>query len=454
MTDARRHGTDALIARLVDVRPEEVRAMLVACAYFFFLMSSYFILRPIRDSLAVAAGVSKLPFLFLGTLTAMLICNPIFSALVVRFPVKRFIVITYQFFALNLLAFYFATRAGGNETWLGLAFFWWTSVFNLFVPSLFWCFMADTFRSEQAKRLFGFIGVGGTLGSIAGAWITGRLASRIGAVNLLLVSVTLLEIAVLIVVFFPAKQVRVAIGDAEPEEIDRGKIGGGILAGITHVARSPYLLGISAFLILYTLGSTVLYFQQTEIIGHFYKSKEARIEILANMEAAAQTLTALTQIFLTGRIIRWIGLGATLAIMPALSMIGFAALSASALGVTPLLATFVVFSVLRRGTNFALTNPSMEALFTVVSREDKYKAKSFIETFVYRAGDQLGAWGYAGLAALGFGLAGIAGAAVPLSALFLGVGVWLGRRQSELASKAEPRPIARADDATLIPARP
>ncbi|MEP6692829.1 MAG: MFS transporter, partial [Gemmatimonadaceae bacterium] len=382
MPDAPRPTSDAL-GWLVDAKPNEVRAALLACAYFFFLMSSYFILRPIRDAMAVAAGVSKLPWLFAGTLTAMLVCNPLFAALVTKFPVKRFIGITYQFFALNLIAFYLLMRfAPQHEVWVGRAFFVWTSVFNLFVVSVFWCFMADTFRSEQAKRLFGFIGVGGTLGSIAGSGVTAVLAQRLGTVNLLLVSATLLEIAVAIVLFFPAVERGTT---AEPVE---NVIGGGLWSGITHVAHSPYLLGISAFLVLYTLGSTVLYFAQTEIIGRYYASKGARTEVLAQMELASQTLTVVTQLFLTGRVIRWIGLAATLAIMPALSIAGFTALAAGALGVVPLLACFVAFSVLRRGSNFALTNPSMEVLFTVVGREDKYKAKSFIETFVYRAGDQ------------------------------------------------------------------
>jgi len=214
---------------------------------------------------------------------------------------------------------------------------------------------------------------------------------------------------------------------------DPRAIGGSVWAGITHLARSPYLLAIAGFLVLYTLGSTVLYFTQVDVIGAHYASREARTEILARMEFATQALTALTQAFLTGRIIRTFGLSATLAIMPVVSLLGFAALGATAWGLTPIVATFVALSVLRRASNFALTNPAMEVLFTVVSREDKYKAKSFIETFVYRAGDQLGAWGYAGLALLGLGLAGISWVTVPLSAVMLVVGVWLGRRQQMMA---------------------
>ena len=400
--------------------------MVLGCLYFFFTLASYFVLRPIRDELAVASGARTLPWLFTGTLAVMLVASPIFSALVVRFPAKRFIGITYQFFAANLLVFFLAPRLGVDAAVAGRAFFVWTSVFNLFVVSVFWSFMADTFRSEQAKRLFGFIAVGGTLGSIAGSALTALLARSIGTLNLLLVSAALLEVAAFLVAIFPAPAPDAATARMADERARRA-IGGSVWAGITHVTRSRYLLGITGFLFLYTVGATVLYFAQTEIVGAHVTTREARTEMLARMELAAQTLTAITQVFFTARIIRALGLPAVLAIMPAVSVLGFAALGA---GGAPVLSTFILFSVLRRATNFGLTNPSMEILFTVVSREDKYKAKTFIETFVYRAGDQMAAWGYAGLTALGAGLAAIAWLAVPLSALFLALGVWLGREHT------------------------
>ncbi|HEY3065772.1 MAG TPA: MFS transporter [Methylomirabilota bacterium] len=428
-----------MLRRLVDVEPGEVGAMLLGCLYFFFTLASYFVLRPIRDELAVAAGARTLPYLFTGTLAAMLVASPIFSALVVRFPAKRFIGITYQFFAANLVLFFLAPRLGIDAAVAGRTFFVWTSVFNLFVVSVFWSFMADTFRSDQAKRLFGFIAVGGTLGSITGSALTAFLARSLGTPNLLLISAALLEGAAFLVAIFPAASADGRVPRAADERARRA-IGGSVWAGITHVTRSRYLLGISGFLFLYTVGATILYFAQTEIVGAHLTSREARTAMLARMELATQTLTAIIQILLTGRVIRAVGLPAALAIMPAVSVLGFAALGAGGLSV---LSTFVVFSVVRRATNFGLTNPSMEVLFTVVSREDKYKAKTFIETFVYRAGDQLAAWGYAGLAALGFGLAAIAWLAVPLSAIFMALGVWLGREQGGRAREA-PVPATRS----------
>jgi AAA family ATP:ADP antiporter len=431
--------TGRLLRRAVDVRDDEVRAMFVSFAYFFCVLSSWFVLRPIRDAVAAASGASRLPWLFAGTLTVTLLFQPLFSSLVVRYPARKLIPITYHFFVANLLVFYVLFRTApaevgtAREIWTGRAFFVWTSVFTLFVVSVFWCFMADVYRSEQAKRLFGFIGLGGTLGSVIGSAATASLAGQIGTANLILVSIVMLELAVVAVVRFPVRgdAGRETTAGARGPRRDDAPIGGSIWAGVTQVVRSPYLAAISLFLILFTMGSTFLYFAQSEIVGREYPDRESRTAVLASIELAVQVLTITVQAFLTGRIIRWVGLAVTLALLPILTMAGFGMLAAM-----PVFATLALFIVLRRATNFALTNPAMEALFTVVSREDKYKAKSFIETFVYRGGDQIAAWTYGGLAALGLGLVGISMTAVPMAAVWLMLGVWLGRKQSELAATA------------------
>ena len=443
-------GLHALLRRVVDVRAHEVRAVVTSFAFFFFLLSSYFVLRPIRDSVAAASGVTRLPWLFAGTLAVTLVCNPLFSALVVRFPIRRVVPIAYQFFVVSFLAFYsvlrFVSSGEGSrvDVWMGRAFFVWITVFALFNTSIFWSLMADAFRSEQAKRLFGFIGVGGTVGSIVGSAATAALAPVMGAVNMLLVSAVLVELAILTVVMFPLRgQGGGEATGAAQRPTDREVIGGSVWAGFTHVVNSPYLLAICAFMILYTVGSTVLYFAQSDIVGRYYATRTAQTTVLARLELAVQVLTVATQMFFTGRIIRWIGLGASLALMPLLSVVGFAAL-----GAMPVFITVAVFTVLRRASNFAITNPAMEVLFTVVRREDKYKAKNVIETFVYRGGDQVAAWMYAGLAALGLGLAGISYVAVPLSAVWLALGLWLGKRQQELAGE---RPAAELRAAPVVP---
>lgn len=417
--------------------------MVTSAAFFFFLLSSYFVLRPIRDAVAAASGVSNLPWLFAGTLTVTLICNPFFSALVVRFPVRRVIPISYHFFTISFIIFYVVLRFVSGEgstvnTWMQRAFFIWTTVFALFNTSIFWCLMADAFRSDQAKRLFGFIGVGGTFGSILGSASTAVLAPHIGAVNMLLVSSALIEIAVFVIVKWP-----LAAKSEERREKSDEIIGGSVWAGFTEILKSPYLLGICLFQLFYVFGSTVLYFAQSDLVGKLYPNLTARTTVLADLETAAQVLTIITQIFFTGRVIRWVGLAVALAILPAMSLVGF-----GAVGTVAVFGMVAVFTVLRRATNFAIMNPAMEVLFTVVKREDKYKAKNIIETFVYRGGDQLSAWAYKGLSLIGLGLAGISWVAVPISAIWLALGLWLGKRQSELAagdsdrqySKADPRP--------------
>ena len=426
-----------LLRRVVDVRDGELRALLASFTLFFFLLSSYFVLRPMRDEVAASSGVNGLTWLFAATLAGTLLFNPMFSALVVRFPVRKFIPISYQFFVANMLIFYAVLRymsaAEGSsvDVWAGRAFFIWTTVFALFNTSIFWCLMADTFRSDEAKRLFGFIGVGGTLGSIAGSGATAALAQRIGTMNLLIVSAVLLEIGVLVVMRFPRRAV-VAPDERvrSKRDQDRELIGGSVWAGFTHVVRSPYLLGICGFMVLFTVGSTFLYFAQSDLVGREFADKASRTAVLAKLELSVQTLTVITQIFFTGRIIRWLGLGLALALLPIISILGFGGLA-----LVPAFGTVAVFTVLRRGGNFAITNPAMEVLFTVVRREDKYKAKNVIETFVYRGGDQIGAWAYKGLTGLGLGLVGISYVAVPLSMVWLGLGLWLGRRQAQLAGE-------------------
>lgn len=410
--------------RLIPVQRGELKPALLSAAYFFFVLCSYYVLRPIRDEMGVAGGVDNLPWLFTGTLVVMLLANPLFAAVVARYPVRRFIPLTYRFFALNLVVFWavLATVGDGAGVWVGRAFFVWLSVFNLFVVSVFWGFMADNWDTAQAKRLFGFIAVGGTLGAITGAALTTFLVTGVGAVNLLLVSVLLLEAAVQCVRRFRDTD---AVG-ADPR--DAVPIGGGVLAGIAHVSRSPYLLGICAYMLLYTIAATVLYFQQAEIAATHFDDRAARTQFFAGIDLAVNALTVVVQVFFTARVIQWFGVGATLAILPALFLVGFVGV-----GLWPTVIVLVVFQVLRRAGNFALARPARETLFTVLSREDKYKAKSLIDTFVYRAGDQVGAWGYAALGWFGLGLAGIAFAAAPLAAVWIFVALWLGRAQARLA---------------------
>jgi AAA family ATP:ADP antiporter len=423
-------GPPTALQRVVDVRQDEVRALWLSCAYFFCVLSSYYIIRPLREEMGVAGGVRNIPWLFTGTMVAMLAVHPPFAALVARLPRRRFIAYANRFFIANLLVFFVVLRALRPEhyVWAGRVFFVWTAVFNLFVVSVFWSSMTDVFTTQQGKRLFGFIGCGGTIGGIVGSLLTAGLAERVGPVNLLLASALLLELSTQAV----AQLGRLMGARADRRSGDQeAVIGGSMLAGMSHALRSPYLLGICAYMILFTIGSTTLYLQQAAIADRTFTDPGARTAFFARIDLAVNILTLATQMFLTGRIVRLLGVAVTLTLLPALSIVGFLGL-----GIAPTIAMFVVFQVLRRAGEFAVARPTREVLYTVLPREDKYKAKNFIDTFVYRLGDQIGAWSTAGLAALGITTGGEALVAVPLSAVWLAIGLWLGRQQEARARGA------------------
>jgi AAA family ATP:ADP antiporter len=419
------------LRRVVDVRPGEAAAVLWSSAYFFLVLCAYYVLRPIRDEMGVAGGVDRLAWLFTGTLAGMLLLHPLYARLVARLPRRRFVPLTYRFFVANLVVFFLLFRlAGGADVWIGRVFYIWTSVFNLFVVSVFWSFMTDVYRPLQSRRLFGMIAVGGTAGAILGSSITAALAGVLAPVTLLLVSALFLEAAALASRALERHEPRLAAaaGDeraAVSEAAPAGVIGGGTLEGIRRVAASPYLLGIAALMVLFTVTSTFLYFQQAAIVAETFRDDRAgRTRLFAAVDLAVNVLTLATQLFLTGRLLRGVGLGASLAFVPLLTAVGFGLLAAA-----PVLAVVVAFQVLRRAANFAIQRPAREVLYTVLARTDKYKAKNFNDTFVYRAGDQLGAWSYTALSsALGVGLAGLAVVMVPVSAAWLVLAVWLGRR--------------------------
>ena len=406
--------------------------MLLSALYFFFILSAYYVIRPIREEMALAGGVEYIPWLFTGTLAAMLLVHPIFAAVVSRWPRRRFVTVTYRFFMLNLLAYFVLLRLvtdGAASVWVGRTFFVWISVFNLFVVSVFWSFMTDIFRERQSRRLFGLIGVGGTLGGIVGSAITTFLVGFLSPATLLLFSVLLLEGAV---VCLKTLDSRCAASPVTAGSSADDAIGGSVLEGIRRVLASPYLLGIGAFMLLFTIGSTFLYNIQADIVSRTFATGAERTSVFARIDLAVNLLTLCTQLFLTGRILKWLGVPLALGILPVLSVFGFLAL-----GAAPVFAVFVVFQVLRRAGNFALAVPTREVLYTVLPRQDKYKAKNFNDLFVYRAGDQIGVWSFAGLRALGLGSSALALTMVPLAGVWLLIALWLGRRQAALARRPD-----------------
>ncbi|WP_428261757.1 NTP/NDP exchange transporter [Haliangium sp.] len=431
--------------RLVDVRPDERTALVWAFVYFACLLGGYYILRPVREALAVAGGVSNLPWLFTGTLVGMLAVTPVFGAVVARMPRRRFVPLVYRFFLLCILGFAALLALDVDRVVLAPAYFIWLSVYNLFVVSVFWSVMADVFRSAQGKRLFGVIAAGGSLGALLGSWFTNAFATDLGVTALLCISALVLELAVRC--FRAVTGNAPALAEDEGSTVDAGAdaateaslrraaeppvIGGSVLAGATQVVRSPYLLGICLYLVCLSTASTFLYVERAEIVATAFVSDEARTAFFAMVDLLVNLGTILLQLLVTARVIGWLGVGATLAVLPVLSGVGFAGLAA-----WPTLAALVVFQAALRAGRYAIGRPARELLFTVVNREQKYKCKSFIDTVVYRAGDAVSSWVVRGLGALGLGLAGVALVAAPLAGLWLLVGLRLGREQEH---RSQPR---------------
>ncbi len=424
------------LGRVLGAEPRELPALCWAFLYFFSLLAGYYVLRPIRDEMGIEGGVGNLPWLFTATFLVMLGAIPLYGWASARWARRRLIPGVYLFFLANLVLFYLAFRWGEAPEVTARVFFVWVSVFNLFVVSVFWTFMADLFTTEQGRRLFGVVAAGGSVGAMAGPALTTGLVRLIGVHDLLMVSGGLLAFTLVCItgLIHQAPRLRQEPFDspedphASEEQPATEGLGGGAWAGVRLLAGSPYLLGIAGYILLYTATSTFLYFEQAHIVEDALADSENRTALFGAMDLAVNTLTVLTQVFLTGRIVAALGLGLTLALLPALVGVGFAALAAA-----PILGVLVVFQVLRRATGYALARPAREVLFTVVGREARYKAKNVIDTLIYRGGDAVTGWAFAGLTGLGLGLAAIAALAVPLAAVWLLLGLALGRRQERMA---------------------
>ena len=378
----------------------------------------------------MAGGVNNLQWLFTATLVGMLVLNIPFAYLVKTLPRRRFIGITYHFFVTNIVLFaaLFHGADASQIVWVGRIFFVWVSVFNLFVVSVFWQMNVDLFSPEQSRRLFGVIAAGATVGAIVGSGTTAALARHVPPMLLLLGAAALLEIAVLsahrLSSLSAALDRRASGGDAETP------IGGSVWAGITRAMRSPYLLNVSVFLLLFAITSTFLYFEQAAIVSRSFADRGAQTAFFATVDLLVNVLTLIVQIFLTGPIVLAVGVALPLAFLPALTIAGFGILA-----LTPTLVAIAAVQVVRRAADYAIARPAREMLYTVVPREDRYKAKSMIDTVVYRTGDQVGAWAVALLRVIGLAPMQVSLIAIPVAVVWLTNALWLGRRQERLAAE-------------------
>ncbi len=406
----------------MKLQPGEGRAVAWSFAYFFCLLASYYVLRPLRDEMGIAGGVRNLPWLFTATFVVMLAAVPAFGALVARLSRRVFIPIVYHFFAANIVVFWLVLDSSLDRAVVARVFFVWISVFNLFAVSVFWSFMADVFTSEQGKRLFGFIAAGGSAGALLGPMITVAIVPLVGPANLLLVAAVLLEAAVLCAQRLEfAERSQAAAADT--------RIGGGWLSGLAMVVRSPYLAGIALWVFLLSLAGTFLYLQQADIVFHASSDPGERTRIFASIDLAVGILTLLVQFLATGRLLERFGVGRAAAFLPLVFAVGFGVLAAM-----PVLAVVVAFQALQRTANYALANPALQLFFTVLDREEKYKAKNVIDLVVFRGSDALSGGIFSALRGLGLEAATICVATVPVVLGWMALSLALGRRQERLAA--------------------
>ena len=422
--------------RVVNVEPGEWRSLLVSWFYFYALLGSYYMLRPIRETMGIARGADNLPWLMTGTFAVMFLANIAFAWLASKTTRRRFIPLANRFFSVNLLLFFGLLLVVPTErrVWVGYAFYIWLSIFNLFVVSIFWAFLGDIFRTGQSRRLFGFVGVGGTLGAITGAGLAEKLIGVLGQPGMLLASAATLELGTWAMIL---------LARMNRGRLDEGRRGGEAAdgaaasreptpspwAGVAIIAKSPYMLLICAYLALYTTSSTFLYMEQGNLVDARIVSDDDRTRYFARIDFWANVLTLTIQALLTGRLTRWLGVGLAFAILPLLTALGFGVLWA-----VPTIGIMLVVQVGRRGLNYAVSRPIRETLFAPLSPDEKYKSKPFIDTFVYRGGDTIGGW--VDLAFRSVAVA-VGWFAIPASLIWAVVAVAIGaiekrRRQAEL----------------------
>jgi len=412
----------------LNIRPGEGPAVVAGLALFYLLFTGYFMLRPVRETMGVAGGVDNLQWLFTGTFIATLACLPLFGWLASKVRRRHILHWTYGFFVSNLLLFAVLFARQPDDVGQARAFYIWLSVFNLLTISLAWSVLTDLFASEQGKRLFGLLAAGASLGGLSGPILGALLVAPLGHAGLVMLAGLFLLGSMVAAEYLQRWRDRHPL-PAASEHPGTRPLGGNPFAGATAVLRSPYLLGIALFVVLLASVSTFLYFEQARIVSETFTDRTRQTQVFGLIDSVVQALAILTQVFITGRLARRMGVGVLLVAVPLVMAAGFLWLA-----LAPVFAVFVVVMVVRRAGEYALVRPGREMLFTVLPAEDKYKAKNFIDTVVYRGGDALSGWVKRALDVF---------AEHPQMAMLIGAliavgwgltGGWLGRRQRQLDS--------------------
>ena len=469
LPDLKRIMLKAIERRLAGELTDYERSILWhGAAWFFLILCSYYIIRPIREQIG-SSYQEQLPLFFWMTFVVMLVAIPLYSMLVGRFHRQRLVPCIYLFF-IGCLALFWAGMNWLDARfllWIEGAFFVWISVYGLFVVSFFWSVTGDMLSTAQGRRIFGIMAGGGTIGGLIGSQVAGRLVERIGVANLLLIPIGLLGVS--LVVYASLERAFARLVEVKQQDGDAGKAtGGNPFAGFTAVFRSRYLMAICLFGMFMAACGTTVYFQQAEIVNAAYQdvefdaslienadslssadleaalatlqakaSKAASTEYFANINFSVSMLTLLFQFVIVGALMKRVGLGVALAILPLAFLLGI-----SALALSPTLPVLIVVTVLGRSVEYGICNPAREVLFTAVDREDRYKAKSFIDTVVRRGGDSAvgGVYQHA-RETMGLAMSTLSWIMIPFAIAWIGLSLFIGLENRKiLAAKAPDDP--------------
>ncbi|MDJ0758106.1 MAG: MFS transporter [Woeseiaceae bacterium] len=412
------------LENVFGIKKEEFTAVAWSFIYFFCVLSSYYMLRSVRETMAAAVGAVNIPWLFSGTFVAMLLVAPVFGWIASRYPRRRFLPWVYYFFAFNILLFWLgfssAIEQSGDFVWLGVAFFIWLSVFNLFVVSVFWSFMADIYTKSQSRRVFGIISAGGSAGALLGPLATSELVVLIGFQNLLPISAAILLFGVVCITQLRRWVEAEHVDDIETTAASDKPLGGSLWAGATALYKTRFLLVICGTSIIASLLGTALYMFMIDLVGEAFSNPDERTQVFARIDAATNFLALFMQMIVVKQSVSRLGVGLTLAIMPFISIIGFALLAFN-----PAFVVIAILQVVRRSVGFGLSKPTNDMLYSVVPPEQKYKSKNFIDTAIYRGGDLIGTWTIRLLLPLGIPVISLV--LLPFAAIWVGLAIWLGR---------------------------
>lgn len=415
------HSLVTLLERFVQVKPKEIIALLISCGYFYLVLCAYYIIRPIRSEMVIANGVANVQWLMLLTVVVLLCITPLFGWVTSRFRTRQFLSYCTLFFASHLVIFYFLFDVEQRAPFVTRAFFIWVNVFNMFIVSLFWSFMNDVFSRAQSKRLFAFIAAGGTAGAISGPLITTTLVETVGLAPLLLISACILMTSVACIMWLTRWRNEDFSTDDSVHTVRNESLKGSIWGGFMLIFKSPYLLGICLFIILYAVSITFVEIQQAALVEKTFSDPAQRTKLFSTVDFSVNVLALIFQLLVTSHMIRWFGFRATLMLVPVGITIGFVLM-----GTMPILAVMIGVEIFRRSGDYSIMKPTREMLFSVVSREEKYKAKNFIDTTILRGGNAASAWAYTGVKAIGAGAAGITGISIVLGLAWCSTAFWLG----------------------------